>query len=137
MFLRFIRDRSGVAAVEFAFVAPIVAVIVATGWSVWQGETGIQHAKTALRAGAGYYTAGGWTDAAAQSIAQNAWQSAPSDASVTVSRACYCAGSLANCSGSCTSGQPRTVYVTLTATGTGQGIFASKVQTQQETVRVQ
>lgn len=137
MFRRFSRDRSGIAAVEFALVAPIFAVILVMGWSVWQGEVGAEQAKTALRAGAQYYTAGGSTDSAAQTIAQNAWTSAPSNASVTTSRACYCAGAAANCSGTCSTGQQRTVYVTLTATGNGQGMLANQLQTQTETIRVE
>ena len=136
MFRRLSRDKSGAAAVELALLAPILGFIAVLGWSVWQGELGVEQTKTALRAGAEYYTAGVGTDATAQSVALNAWRSPPSNASVTAARACYCAGATANCSGMCTAGQPRTVYVTLTATGNGQGVFANQVQTQSEVVRV-
>lgn len=137
MFVRLIRNRSGASAVEFALVAPILAVVVAVGWNVWQGEAGLERAKTALRAGAEYYTAAGTSDATAQTIALNAWAQAPANASVTAARACYCNGVLTGCTTPCTIGQQRTVYVTLTASGTGQGVFAGQTQTQQETVRVQ
>jgi Flp pilus assembly protein TadG len=137
MLVRFARNRSGASAVEFAMIAPILAGIIAMGWSVWQGEAGAEHAKTALRAGSEYYTAGGTSDATAQSVALNAWASPPPNASVTASRACYCAGSAVSCTTACSVGQQRTVYVTLTASGSGQGVFGGQTQTQQEVVRVE
>lgn len=137
MLVRFLRNRSGASAVEFALIAPILAGILAMGWGVWQGEAAVERAKTALRAGAEYYTAAGTSDATAQSIALNAWAQAPANASVTAARACYCNGVVTGCTTPCTVGQQRTVYVTLTATAAGQGVFSGHTQSQQEVVRVQ
>jgi Flp pilus assembly protein TadG len=137
MFRRFRKDRSGIAAVEFAFIAPIIVAVIAMGWNVWQAEAALEQARTAVRAGAEYYTAGGTTDATAQTVALNAWAAAPANARVTAARACYCNGTIIDCSIPCTPGQQRTVYVTLTASGTGQGVFASRLLSQQEIIRVQ
>jgi hypothetical protein len=118
-------------------IAPIMATIVAMGWNVWWGEVGIDNAKTALRAGSEYYTAGGTVDATAQSVAQGAWPSPPGNASVGSARVCYCAGISYDCSLPCPINQIRSVYVTLTASGTGQGFFQGQTMTQTEVVRVQ
>lgn len=131
------KDRSGASAVEFAFIAPILAGVIALGWNVWQGERGVEQAKTALRAGALYYTAGGGADSAAQSIVMSAWSSPPADASVSAARNCYCAGVVTSCSSPCGVGQTRSVYVTLSVSGSGQGVFASQNVSQQEIVRVE
>lgn len=131
------KNRSGVSAVEFAFVAPILAAVIALGWNVWQGESGVEQAKTALRAGALYYTAGGGSDSAAQTVVMNAWSSAPANASVSTLRSCYCAGVVTSCTAPCGVGQTRSVFVTLAVSGSGQGVFAAKTLSQQEVVRVE
>lgn len=130
------KDRSGVSAVEFALVAPILAAVVALGWNTWQGERAVEQAKTALRAGAMYYTAGGGVDSTAQSIMMNAWSSAPANARTSVVRSCYCAGVVTDCSQPCSLGQVRTDYVTLSVSGSGQGVFGAQTLSQQEVVRV-
>jgi Flp pilus assembly protein TadG len=137
MAIKFFKDRSGAAAVEFGFIAPILAGIVALGWNTWQGERAIEQAKTALRAGAEYYTAGGTSDAAVPPIITGAWASAPKNAASTAARTCYCDGVAISCTVPCTAGQTRTAWVTLTASGTGAGIFGDQTISQQETVRVQ
>jgi Flp pilus assembly protein TadG len=137
MFRALFKDRSGASAVEFAFVAPILAAVVALGWSTWQGERGVEQAKTGLRAGALYYTAGGTVDSVAQAVVMNAWSSAPANATASAVRSCYCAGVVTDCTLPCGVGQVRTVYVTLSASGSGQGVFGDQTLSQQEVVRVQ
>jgi Flp pilus assembly protein TadG len=137
MFRALFKDRSGVSAVEFALVAPILAGVIALGWNVWQGEQSVEQAKTALRAGAMYYTSGGDTDLIAQAVVKSAWSSAPTNASVGIARACYCSGSATDCTVGCASGQTRTAYVTISVSGTGQGVFGAKTISQQEVVRVE
>lgn len=130
------KDRSGATAVEFAIVAPIFAAVVALGWNTWQGERGVEQAKTALRAGASYYTAGGGSESVAQGIVMNAWSSAPANATASAVRSCYCAGVVTDCSLPCSQGQVRTDYVTLKVSGSGQGVFGAQTISQQEVVRV-
>jgi Flp pilus assembly protein TadG len=137
MFRTLFKDRSGVSAVEFAMIAPILAAGVALGWNVWQGERGVEQAKTALRAGALYYTAGGSVDSTAQSITMTAWSSAPANASVSTARSCYCGGVITDCTQPCSTGQVRSIYVTLSVSGSGRGVFAARTLSQQETVRVE
>lgn len=137
MFRALFNDRSGTSAVEFAFVAPILAALIALGWNTWQGERGVEQAKTALRAGALYYTSGGDVDASAKSIVMNAWSSAPANASVSALRSCYCSGVVTDCTQPCGVGLTRSVYVTLAVSGSGQGVFGSQTMSQQEVVRVE
>lgn len=137
MIRRFLEDRSGAPAVEFALIAPILAGIVVVGWNLWWGQTSMQQAKTALRAGAEYYDAGGLDDSAATTVVRNAWSPLPADAAVSSTRACYCNGVTISCGTICPAGQVRTIYVTLSTTWTGKGAFANQSQSQQEVLRVQ
>jgi Flp pilus assembly protein TadG len=134
---RFAWARSGSAAVEFALIAPILATITTVGWSMWWGQTAIEQAKTALRAGAEYYNAGGTSDNTATLVVLSAWQPKPSNPQVTANRACYCNGVTISCATACAVGQQRTIYVTLGMSWTGQGAFANQTQTQQEVLRVE
>ena len=134
---RFLKDRSGASAVEFALIAPVLAAVVTAGWSLWWGQSAIEQAKTGLHAGAEYYDSGGTSDSTAQSLVSGAWPSKPASGQVTTARACYCNGSVVDCSTACTAGQTRTVYVTLQVAWTGQGAFAGQQQSQQEVLRVQ
>jgi Flp pilus assembly protein TadG len=136
MIARFLKDRSGASAVEFALIAPVFAAVVTAGWGLWQGQEGIEHAKTALHAGAEYYDTAGNNDTTAQTLVQNAWPSKPADARVTTARACYCNGTVIDCSTPCGIGQKRTVFVTLAVAWTGQGAFANQPQSLQEVLRV-
>jgi Flp pilus assembly protein TadG len=137
MIRRFLEDRSGASAVEFALIAPVLAAVVTAGWSLWWGQAPMETAKTALHAGAEYYDTGGTTDATATSLVNQAWSPKPSDGSVSSNRVCYCNGTATNCSTACPTGQTKTIYVTLSVAWTGQGAFAGMHQTEQEILRVQ
>jgi Flp pilus assembly protein TadG len=141
MFRTFFKDRSGATAVEFALVAPVLVAVIAIGWSVWQGEQGVEQAKTALHAGALYYAAGGETESVAQTVVMNAWSSAPKHATASAVRTCYCDTTVISCSLQCAvaapglPGQVRSEYVTLSVSGSGQGVFGGQTLNQQEVVR--
>jgi Flp pilus assembly protein TadG len=137
MIRRFLKDRSGASAVEFALIAPVLVAIVTAGWSLWWGQTAIEQAKTGLHAGAEYYDTGGTSDSTAQTLVSNNWPNKPAGAQVSAVRACYCNGVSTDCSTTCVAGQTKTVYVTLAVSWTGQGYFANQNQSQQEVLRVQ
>lgn len=135
--LSLIRDRRGVSAVEFALTAPIVAGLMLFAWDGWQAAAAQMKLRNALQAGAEYVMTGQADDSTARSVVLNAWGGKPSNSSASVTRACKC-GTTANvCTGLCPSTTtPPSVYVTLTASGTGQGLFASRSMSQTLVVRV-
>jgi Flp pilus assembly protein TadG len=111
------RDRSGASAIEFALLAPVIAVFIAVGTQFWAMNGAVTNMRSAVDAGARYYLAGGSSDAIAQSLALNAWRNPPSGGAITATRACSCAGGAADCNTLCaaTAGPPEEL-VTLSAT---------------------
>jgi len=132
-----LHDERGAAAVEFGLIAPILGALVALIFNVWTAENGLTQMHKALDAGAEYYMAGGTDDPTAQAVTLDAWPGHPDDASITATRACKCGDTVSVCTGLCAGTQtPPSVYVTLSATGTGVGVFQHRSLSLQQVVRV-
>jgi Flp pilus assembly protein TadG len=135
--LSFLRDRRGVSAVEFALISPIVAGLLVFAWDGWQAANAQMKMRNALQAGAEYVMTGQADDNTAKAVVSNYWAGKPTGAAVTVVRACKCGGADNVCTGLCpNTTTPPSVFVTLTASGTGQGLFKSRSLSQQLVVRV-
>lgn len=132
---RFAASESGAAAVEAAFVLPIMIGLVIFGADGWLHVRHAQNTSTALHAGARYYQEGGADDAAARTLALSAWPGRPQDASVTVARSCACGTTPVSCSTICGSDPPQT-FVTLSAQSTFRGLHDESLVRQQEMIRV-
>jgi Flp pilus assembly protein TadG len=133
---RFFSDRDGVAAVEFAIVATLLAGLSLAMLEGWKSASQQSGAQAAANAGALYYLQGGTSDTAAQSFALAAWANAPSNASVAVQRQCTCAGVSWSCSTLCTTQLAPNTLLTITATATWQDNLVSQPIYAQEVVRV-
>lgn len=102
MFLtRYLKDRRGGSTVEFAVIVPILAGVLTWGLDSWLETSRKQDMHAAVQAGVHYYMGGGSDDTAAQTVVQNAWPNMPSGGTVTISRACTCAGASTSCSTLC------------------------------------
>jgi Flp pilus assembly protein TadG len=115
---RFARDHRGVAAVELALVAPILAGLTFAAFEVWRYTHDVQTMKDAVTAGVQYYMNGGRDDDDAKAIAEAAWASAPEDAAVAISRACLCGTAAHTCTTLCSNSTVPEIRVTLQATAT-------------------
>ena len=73
--------------------------------------------RDAVEAAGKYYLQGGSDDASARTIALNAWQNRPADATVTAAETCSCAGIAVSCSSAsvCSSGNVSQIHKTITA----------------------
>jgi len=129
-------DRSGVAALEFALIAPLLATLLVVGADTWLSISQKNDMMTALQSGARYYQLGGSDDPTAQLVAQKAWPSKPASASVAVARSCTCGTTPADCSSVCAGSNPTSVYLTLTATGSFQGLMHSRTLSATDILRV-
>jgi Flp pilus assembly protein TadG len=140
---RFIRHNGGVSAVEFAFIAPMLLVVLAGIVTGWTYSNQLMKMRTAVKSGANYVLQGGVDLDAAKSAVLMSWSSKPADASVQVTRQCSCAGTVSDCSVVCTgSGAIPNMSVIITATGSVDmplyNLFATQkvVANRQETIRV-
>ena len=117
---RFWRRRDGVAAVEFAIIAVVMAGLATAMFEGWQYASQQTAAQNAANAGAFYYLQGGTDDTAAQSFALAAWPNRPGSANVNIVRQCTCAGSTATCSSLCSDNSVAHMQITITAYSSSQ-----------------
>ena len=119
-------DQSAVAATEFALLAPMLAIMVLAIVDSWSLASNALAMRAAISAAAHYVVLGGRDDTTARSLALSAWQNAPTDAAVTVSRVCSCAGATVGCSTLCTgTSKPASIFVHVQATGTWTGPYTN------------
>lgn len=133
---KFLRHSGGASAVEFALISPILAGLVIYGFDAWQLINKKQDMHAAINAGAHYYMGGGDDDPTAQSISISSWPNTPSDAKLSIGRACTCAGAGSDCNTLCAATQqPPETRITLTASTMWNGLQPAALS-EAETVRV-
>lgn len=131
----FFRDTSGAAAVEFAVVAPVLALLLVglvQGWFEVKQRT---DAQSAMQAGIRYYLQGGADDATAKALALRAWPSKPADGDVDVTRACGCGGVTVTCASTC-NGKPPAVTVSVAAKFRSSSLLGSDDVLYDQSVRI-
>jgi Flp pilus assembly protein TadG len=140
------RDIDGVAATEFAFIAPVLMVMLLCTIDLGTGIYRKMQVQNAAQAGAEYAIVHGFS-----SSISNAVTSATSFSSIAATPApsefCGCPSSTtvtsASCSSTCSDGTMAGTYVTVSAQGTYSTIFSyptlpSSFQfSAQSTVRIQ
>ena len=129
-------DRRGVAVVEMALIAPVIAVLALLSFEVWQSASRSEDMRVALKSAAQYYMNGGTDDAAARALVLSAWPQAPADADVAISRSCACAAVVHACTSLCPDGEPPAALITLSATATQSTAVLNKTLAEQRVVRV-
>ncbi|MBV9997139.1 MAG: pilus assembly protein [Caulobacteraceae bacterium] len=118
-------QEDGAAAVEFALLLPVLAALM-VGVIQYGGMVfAYQQMHDGVDAGAVYVMRGGTDSTAIHDVALGAWPNKPSDAAVTVTQACTCAGGTADCSSTCADGSYPQTFTTISATGTYAGPLGS------------
>ncbi len=130
-------SNAGVAAVEFAMILPILAVIVVCLPDVSQAVTGVIQMENATRASVQYAMGGGNDMSVAQTVGLQAWSFKPSDAQLTASQSCQCGGGAGTCGQLCVDGTTPQTYFQVVASGTLGGSTVNFSKTITRTVRVQ
>ena len=137
MIRRLLRHDGGAAAVEFAFVLPIIVAVLLLGVDGWLRLSQARDMSGALQTAARYYPNGGSDDDAAKALGLAAWGTAPSGATLTVSRACTCSGASSSCTASCGNGSAPQTLITLSAQSTFSSLTGGSSQlSRQEVLRV-
>lgn len=124
--MRFLRNASGAAAVEFSLIAPILAMVL-IGLGAGGGTIlAYNKARQAVSSGAQYAMTGGTDIAAVQAIVLEAWPTKPADAEVQVDQQCFCGAASNACTTNCASDGDYPVRMTIiTATGTYNGLMGA------------
>ena len=132
----FAAARNAASAIEFAIIAPLLALIVITLGDVATIATGVGEMQTAIRASIQYAMNGGLDMTIAQTQGVNAWDSKPANGTLTATTACYCAAAGADCQTPCADNSAPEKVVTVTASGTLGGNTIQRNETITEKVRV-
>ena len=115
---KFFQDEDGVGAIEFALIAPMLALFtlgIMSGWSYFDQK---REMRDSVEAAAKYYIQGGTTDATARTIANSAWTDKPTGGTVAVTQSCVCASVSVSCGAGtiCSSGSVPEIHKTIMAT---------------------
>jgi Flp pilus assembly protein TadG len=135
--LRLLPDRRATSAVEFGFIAPVLAFAflgLADGANKISAYTAMQRAA---RAGVQYFLNGGTDTTAANAIVTQAWTNAPSNGTVNIAETCQCGASGATCGSTCSGGITMTKTLAVTVSGTVHGMLGSLSESAVENVRIQ
>ncbi len=130
-------SNSGVAAVEFAMVVPILAGIVIVLPDISQAAESVMQMEGAARASIQYAMGGGTDMAQAQTIGLQAWADRPDNAALAAREYCECAGAAGTCGQSCPDGSIPQTFFSVTATGKMGGSVISFNKSITRTVRLQ
>lgn len=128
---------AGTAAIEFAFIAPVLIAVVLMVTDVADIAKGASNMQTAIRAGVQYAINGGSDMSVAQAQVTQAWDDQPSGASSSAVKSCTCAGAAHDCNTPCADGTVPAIFVTVSASATlgGQVVHVSKSLTEKIQIR--
>ena len=112
---RFLRNENGVGAIEFALIAPMLAIVLMGIMSGWAYYTQNNFMRDAVEVAGKYFLQGGTSEATGLAIAEAAWSHKPDDGNVEVSKTCVCAGAAASCSAVCSDSSIPEKYWTIEA----------------------
>ena len=132
----FATDRRGLAAMEFALIAPVIVAMLVFGVDGWLQGTQTSQVRTAMHTAARYYETGGNDDPTASAVALAAWVGKPGDASMSVVRSCTCGATPVACSTLCAGSNTPSAFITLTGGGTYSGLVHAHAISQSDVVRV-
>ena len=140
--LRIVRDKAGMAAVDFAMVLPILCLVcfgIADGWSY---VTSYLQMRAGVKTAANLVMAGASNDAGTQAVALSSWNNKPDDAAVVLVRSYLCGTTVVDATTICGGTKASTILVQISATGTwvppfNFGVFPDpRVISHQQVIRV-
>ena len=112
---KFLRDECGVGAIEFALIAPFLAVVLLGIMSGWAYYTQNNYMRDSVEVAGKYFLQGGTSQEVALNIANAAWTDKPEDGTVALNQTCTCAGASASCTGTCSDSSIPQTYWTIEA----------------------
>ncbi|MER9476773.1 TadE/TadG family type IV pilus assembly protein [Mesorhizobium sp. M0520] len=115
---RMFRSDSGVAAVEFGLIVPILCLVLLGLINGWSFVSSALSMRAGVKTAANLVPQGAADDAATQAVALSSWENHPDDAQVTLSRKYMCGITVVDPSVLCDSLKAPAVFVVIQATTT-------------------
>jgi Flp pilus assembly protein TadG len=133
---RMLRDRKGLAGVEFAIAAPVVVILIIGATDVGMLVYNRMDTTSSIQAGAQYFMAGGTNTNQAIATVKRSWTSMPQDTQLSVVKTCYCAEVVNMCTVNCADGSLPIAYNIISAKLTYRGVLLENEYVISEAVRV-
>lgn len=130
------RDARGSSAVEFALLAPILAMVLLSVAEIGHVVYQRTDMHGALRSGGQYVLNGGRDLEAAREIVVRSWSAMPEDAAVDATRFCLCGEVEHACSAPCFDGSVPEAYINLHAHATLGGVVFDVGETADDSIRI-
>jgi Flp pilus assembly protein TadG len=133
---KFRRDDSGVSAVEFALVAPVLLICLVGIYDVGTMVYKRTDMHSALRSGTQYFMNGGDDLTKAEQIVAQAWTTKPDDVSIVGERYCQCGEEIHACTTLCDDDSYPAAYKRLRAMATIDGVLGDTSYSATQSIRV-
>lgn len=136
MWKRFARDRSGVTAIEFAMVAPMMAaaMVMTLDYSLYIVNRTRMH--SGIRAGIQYLMDNGRNLTQLETIVAQSWSQKPADYNIATERYCLCSDVRHACDVLCADESAPESYFSINASGTLKGLVQDRPLAATEELRV-
>ena len=135
IFRRIRQNESGAAAVEFAFIGPLLAALFLGVFDVGTMVYDRTDIHSAARSGAQYFMAGGTDLAVAQELITDSWTSRSETALVSVEKCCKCAGVDVECGTLCDDDSVPDIFFSIEIKTQLEGVFGEYDVAVSELVR--
>jgi Flp pilus assembly protein TadG len=112
---RYFQDESGVGAIEFAVIAPFMAIVLLGTISGWAYYSQNNYMRDGVEVAGKYFLQGGTSQETGLAIAEAAWTDKPDDGTVALNQTCICVGAAAACGSVCSDGSIPEKYWTIEA----------------------
>ena len=132
----FWRDESGVSAVEFALVAPVLLICFVGIYDVGGMIYKRTDMHSALRSGTQYFMNGGDDLAKAEQIVAQAWTTKPSEVTIVGERFCQCGEEIHACTTLCDDDSYPAAYKRLRAMAVIDGVLGDTSYSATQSIRV-
>lgn len=133
---RLARDRSGVTAIEFALVAPMMAAALVLTLDVSLYVVNRTRMHSGIRAGIQYLMDNGRNLDQLESIVSQSWSEKPANANIETERYCLCSDTRHVCNVLCADDSAPESYFSISASGTLKGLMSDRELAATEELRV-
>ena len=136
MWKRFAKDRSGVTAIEFAMVAPMMAAAMVMTLDVSLYVVNRTRMHSGIRAGIQYLMDNGRDLTQLETIVAASWSEKPANYNIETERYCLCSDVRHACNILCDDDSAPESYFSVSATGTLKGLVHDRELSATEELRV-
>lgn len=133
---KYAKSESGVAAIEFAFIAPVAALLITALVDVGLYVNARADMTSSIKSGVDYFLTGGQDTSAAISVIDHAWTRRPQYSTIEAQRFCECSEIVSTCSNVCSDGTQPEAYKKIVVTAYYDGLLMEAAYQSDETIRI-